>query len=263
MKAASTALHYEIAGTGETIILGHAGFVDSRMWDTQWAALSKKYRVIRFDMQGYGKSGVATQSISRSEELLGLMEALNIEKTHLVGSSMSGTAYLDFTLTYPEKVISLIIVNSAPSGFEMRGEPPRYLMKMFGALQQGNVDTASELQVRIWFDGMYRKPSEVKAKIRQKVAEMNKIAVQNQTFLIADMQPPNLLNPPAIERLGEVQCPVLVLDSTLDHPEINRAADLMASQIPNSIRHTIEDAAHVPNLEKPAIFNQLVLKFLG
>jgi len=257
-----TNLHYEIAGNGETIILGHAGFVDSRMWDAQWDALSANYRVLRFDMQGYGQSPVATQPISRSEELLSVMDSLNIEKAHLVGCSLSGAAYIDFALTHPERVLSLTVINAVPGGFEMQGEPPRYMMEMFGAMQSGDVEQASELQIRIWIDGMYREPDEVDSDLRQKALEMNKIAVQNQTFFIADSQPVNPLDPPAIERLSEISYPVLIVDGMLDHPEMGRAATLMQEQIPGAIRKSIEGAAHLPTMEKPDDFNHILLDFL-
>ena len=151
-----TNLHYEIAGEGETIILGHAGFVDSRMWDAQWDALSANYRVLRFDMQGYGQSPVATQPISRSEELLSVMDSLNIEKAHLVGCSLSGAAYIDFVLTHPQRVLSLTVVNAAPGGFEMQGEPPRYMMEMFGAMQSGDACSTSPDCIAL-YDGDVRR----------------------------------------------------------------------------------------------------------
>lgn len=258
-----TNLHYDIAGEGETIILGHAGFVDSRMWDAQWKALTTDHHVLRFDMQGYGKSPLATQPISRSGELLSLMDSLNIERAHLVGCSLSGTAYIDFSLTYPERVLSLTVVNATPGGFEMQGEPPRYMMEMFGAMQTGNLEQASELQIRIWIDGMYREPGDVDSAVRQNALDMNKIAVQNQTFFIADSHPVNPLDPPAIQRLSEISCPVLVIDSTLDHPEMARAARLIQEQIPGAIHKTIDGAAHLPNMEKPDDFNHILLDFLS
>lgn len=262
MTVTTAQLHHEIIGEGETVILGHAGFVDSRMWDSQWQAFTEEYRVLRFDMQGYGKSEVATQPISRSDELLALMDSLNIEKAHLVGSSLSGAAYINFTIQHPERVLSLTVVNAVPDGFKMEGEPPRYMMEMFGAMQAGNVDKASELQIRIWIDGMYREPEEVDSAIRQKALEMNKIAVQNSTFFIADSEQVNPLSPLAIERLHEIQCPVLVIDSTLDHPVLAEVAEIMTNQIPTVKRQTIEGAAHLPNMEKPEVFNQIVLDFL-
>ncbi|MBZ0297075.1 MAG: alpha/beta hydrolase [Anaerolineae bacterium] len=262
-KIGESKLYYEVAGEGPTVVLGHAGFVDSRMWDDQWQALTQDYRVIRYDMQGYGRSDKASGPISRRQELLSLLQQLDAQQAHLIGASMSGEMMLDFALEHPEMVLSLVTVNSTPSGFEMQGEPPRYLMEMFQAAQQGEVDRASELQMRIWIDGMYREPEQVDPGVREKAALMNQIPVRNQTFFIADSQPVNPLDPPAATRLSEIECPVLVVNGTLDHPEIRRAAEMMATQIPNARRATIEDAAHLPNMEKPAVFNQLILDFLS
>ncbi|MBL8164111.1 MAG: serine hydrolase, partial [Anaerolineae bacterium] len=50
------ALYYEVAGAGETVVLSHAAFLDSRMFDEQWDVLAQRYRVIRYDMRGYGQS---------------------------------------------------------------------------------------------------------------------------------------------------------------------------------------------------------------
>ena len=258
-----TTLHYEIAGEGETLILGHAGFVDSRMWDAQWKDFTKHYRVLRFDMQGFGQSDIATQPISRSEELLSLMDSLNIDKVHLLGCSLSGATYINFAIQHPERVLSLTVVNAVPDGYKMQGEPPRYLMEMMGAMQAGDIEQASELQLRIWIDGIYREPHEVNSTVRQKASEMNKIAVQNGTFFIADSEPVNPLSPLAIERLQEIQCPVLVINSTLDHPVVAEAAEIMLRQIPDARRKTIEGAAHLPNMEKPEAFNRIVLDFLN
>lgn len=262
MTTTKTKLYHQVTGEGETVILGHAGFVDSRMWDAQWSTFTEKHRVLRFDMQGYGQSEVATQPISRSEELLELMESLNIEQAHLIGCSLSGAAYINFAIQHPEKVLSLTVVNAVPDGYQMQGEPPRYMMEMFGAMQEGNVDKASELQIRIWIDGMYREPGEVDSDLREKALEMNRITVQNGTFFIADSAPVNPLSPLAIERLHEIQCPVLVIDSTLDHPVLAEVAEIMTNQIPNATRTTIEGAAHLPNMEKPEIFNRILLDFL-
>lgn len=92
---------------------------------------------------------------------------------------------------------------------------------------------------------------------------MNKTAVQNNTFFIADSQPVNPLTPPAIERLHEIACPTLVINGGLEHPEMARATEIMVNKIPNGIHQTIEGTAHLPNMEKPEIFNQLVLDFLN
>lgn len=255
-------IYYEMAGEGETLVLGHAGFVDSRMWNDQWEVFAKHFRVIRFDMCGYGQSDPATEPILRYEELLQVLTQLEVEQAHFIGCSLSGEAVLDFALEYPEKVLSLVIVNSAPSGFKTQGDPPPYMMEMIEALQQGEVERASELQIRIWIDGMYREANEVDSDIRERASEMNLIAVRNNTWFIADMQSAPL-DPPAITRLDEVECPVLAIIGGLDHPEIHRAIDMIVAGIDKAQKAVITESAHLPNMEKPTEFNELVLNFLN
>ena len=256
-------LYYETTGEGEPLVLAHAGFVDSGMWDAQWQAFAQHYRVIRFDMRGFGRSDRATGPVSRREELYQVLTQLGIERVALVGCSLSGTAALDLALEHPEMVSALVLVSATPSGFELQGEPPRYVIDMIGAMQQGDLERASELQIRIWVDGMHREPDEVDAQVRQQASAMNKVAVNNGTAAIADMQPLNPLDPPAVERLHEVHTPTLILAGALDHPEIHRAADMMAGAIPDAQTLLIPDSAHVPNMEQPEIFNRAVLDFLS
>lgn len=256
-------LYYERIGQGTPLILCHAGFVDSRMWDTQVDGLADHYDVIRYDMRGYGRSSAASQPIARRHELLSVMQQLDIDQAILMGCSLGGTTVLDFTLDYPEKVLGLILVSATPGGFELQGEPPRYMLEMFGAMQQGDLEYASELQTRIWFDGMYREPDAVDTRLRQQVKAMNRIAVQNQTFFIADSQPLQPLDPPAVQRLGDITVRVLTIVGSLDHPEIARAATMMGEMMPYATQKTIDGGAHVVNMEQPERFNQIVTDFLA
>ena len=66
-------IYYETAGSGEPLIFAHAGFVDSRMWDTQWEFFAKHYQVVRFDMVGFGRSSAAIKPINRRDELAQLL----------------------------------------------------------------------------------------------------------------------------------------------------------------------------------------------
>jgi pimeloyl-ACP methyl ester carboxylesterase len=255
-------LYYEAAGAGDALVLAHAGFVDSRMWDGQWEAFAEGYHVIRYDMRGYGKSDRLSGPVNRRDELLALLGHLGVERAHLLGCSMGGAVMIDFALEHPEAVISLIPVSAVPSGFPMQGEPPPNLLAMMAAVQQGDLERASELQLRIWVDGMFREPEQVDPAVRERAAVMNRIAVRNQTWMVADSQDIAPLTPPAVERLREFHMPVLALVGALDHPEILRAADVMAAGMPDARKAVIPDTAHVPNMEKPAEFNRLVLDFL-
>ena len=255
-------IYFETAGQGEAVLFAHAGFVDSRMWDAQFEYFARCYQVIRFDMRGYGRSDIAQGPVVRRKEIYALMRHLNIQKATLVGCSMGGATVLDFALEHPDRTQALVLVSTAPGGFEMQGEPPPGLWEMFSALQQNDLQRASELQIQIWVDGMFRKPEQVDPLVRQRAAEMNRIPVANQTLLKVDMQPLQPLDPPAANRLKEVQVPTMVIAGDLDHPEILRAAEFMAHEIPYAKKRILSNAAHMLNMELPDAFNQVVFDFL-
>jgi pimeloyl-ACP methyl ester carboxylesterase len=259
-------LYYEVSDGGdqqETLVLSHAAFLDSRMWDDQWDVFAGRYQVIRYDMRGYGKSDPASGPRTRRHDLYRLLQHLNIARAHLLGCSMGGEIVIDLALEHPELAESLIVVNSTPSGFELQGEPPPVLLEMLAAMQQGDIERTSELQLRIWVDGPHRQPDEVDRQVRQRASAMNRLFVANGTWAIADLQPFNPLDPPAARRLREIQAPTLIVSGSLDYAETLRAADVMAAAIPNAKRVMIPDTAHVPNMEQPALFNRVVLDFLA
>ncbi len=252
-------LYYEMAGRGEALVLCHAGFVDSGMWDGQWADFSQSYRVIRFDMRDYGKSDLAQGPVSRSKDLEHLLDRLGIQRAVLLGCSLGGSLVLDFALEHPEKVDGLILVSVSPSGFQMQGSPPDNLMEMMSAVESGDLERASELQIRIWVDGPFRQPEQIDPRVRQRVAEMSRIPVAHRAWEKDGAFP---LDPPAVKRLDQIRVPTLIVAGALDHPELLRAADLMEKEIRQAKKVIIAGSAHVPNMEKPADFNRAVLNFL-
>jgi pimeloyl-ACP methyl ester carboxylesterase len=233
------------------------------MWESQWDAFTRHYRVIRFDMRGFGKSDLAQGPVCRRQDLYTVLTQLSVKRAHLVGCSLGGETILDLALDHPEMAASLIVISATPSGFTLQGEPPALLMEMFAAMQQGDMSRASELQIRVSLDGPFRQPEQVDPAVRQRAAAMNLIAMKNGTAAIADMQPLNPLDPPAVSRLKSIRIPALIIAGALDHPELLRAADVMASEVPGAKKLIISDTAHIPNMEKPHEFNQAVLEFLG
>lgn len=178
------------------------------MWDAQWAALTRRNRVIRFDLLGFGNSARAAQPHNRRDELYQLLQQLGIARTALLGCSLGGEIALDFTLEHPEMVSALVLVSSAPGGFEIRGAPPQPLLELLTAMQQGDWTRASELQMQLWIDGPQRQLGQVDADLRRRAAEMSQIPLVNQTWFQKDPTP---LDPPAAQRLAEVRIPALIL----------------------------------------------------
>ncbi|HEX5942525.1 MAG TPA: alpha/beta hydrolase, partial [Anaerolineales bacterium] len=116
-------IYYETAGDGFPLVLSHAAFLDSRMFDAIWEPLARQFRVIRYDMRGYGKSSPVNGPVSRRSDLEQLLQHLGISRAHWVGCSYGGELVLDLALEHPEQVASLTLVDGTPSGFELQGEP--------------------------------------------------------------------------------------------------------------------------------------------
>src|SRR5438874_13574123 len=77
-------LYYEVAGQGHPLLLIHAGIADSRMWDQQFDTFARQYRVIRFDLRGFGQSTVPAGAFANHEDPAALLAFLGIEKAHVV-----------------------------------------------------------------------------------------------------------------------------------------------------------------------------------
>jgi pimeloyl-ACP methyl ester carboxylesterase len=252
-------ISYEIAGKGEPLVLVHAGITDGRMWDGQVGAFARRYRVIRYDLRGFGRTALVEKSYSHHEDLRGLLNSLEVERAHFVGCSMGGGAVLDFALRYPERVGALVLVGAAVSGFEGDFEPPEQWDELVAADEAGDLGRVSELEVQIWVDGPGRRPEDVDGAVRDLVREMNLIALQNEASELGEEVPPD---PPTVDRLSEIGAPALILVGDSDQPRTLAAADLLASGLPNSQKVVMAGVAHLPNMERPEEFNRILLDYL-
>jgi pimeloyl-ACP methyl ester carboxylesterase len=255
-------IHAESAGTGPAVVFVHADFVDGRLWDGVRSRLSARFRTVAYDKLGYGRSDPAAGPVVRRRELAAVVDALGLETFHLVGCSNGGQQALDFALEQPDRVRSLALVNASPSGWLPEGDMPPLIMEMLGALQAGDAAAASELQLRIWFDGPDRDkagfpPALLEA--RRLASAMNRVYVERGTFFLAQDQPPAA---PALSRLAELTAPALVVDGRRDWSENRRASRLLAQGIPGAERIEVE-GGHVAPLEDPDGFAVLWEKSLS
>jgi pimeloyl-ACP methyl ester carboxylesterase len=252
-----TNLYYEIAGEGSPLVLAHAGFVDHRMWDEQFAVFAKNYRVLRYDMRGFGQSEMPTGPFSHRHDLHGLLGFLGLERAHLLGCSAGGSMVIDFALEYPEMTRSLVLVSSAISGYQFQGDMPKPMQDLSAALKDKDLDRAADLAVRIWIDGPRRSPDQVDAHIRARAHEMSLTALPNAFMKEVPLEPT------ALERLHEIAVPTLVIVGDMDDESIAKMGDLLATRIPGAQKEIISGAAHLPNMERPEEFNRRVLAFLN
>jgi pimeloyl-ACP methyl ester carboxylesterase len=254
-------LYYEVTGGGETLVLIHAGIADARMWDGQSEAFATRYRVIRYDMRGFGVTAVTESAqYSHHQDLRGLLDSLAIERVSLLGCSMGGATAIDFALAFPERTRALVLVGPAVGGFEPEVDPPEELDELVAADEAQDFGRMSELEVEIWVDGPHRGPDAVDRGVRDLVREMNLIALQNEASGLGEERP---LEPPAVDRLGEIRVPTLVVVGDLDRPEIVASADLLEERLPDARKVVMPGTAHLPSMERPGDFNRIVLEFLA
>lgn len=254
-------LYYEVAGQGPALLLLHAGVADSRMWDEQFAALAQHYQVIRYDLRGFGQSLLTPGVFAHYEDVAGLLDFLGVEQTAVTGASFGGAVALDFALAYPGRVEALVLCAPAVGGYEPTlAELLRFGAEEEAALERGDLEAATELNLRMWVDGPQRQLEGVNPAVRERVRLM-----QRQAFTqpVPDGAALQTLEPPALTRLAEIQSPALVMVGDLDVPEFIELANLVAQQLNGAEKVGLAGVAHLPSLEQPELFNRVVVNFLG
>ena len=255
-------LYYEVAGERHPLVLLHAGVANLHMWDDQVRAFRDRYRVIRFDHRGFGQSHAPAGPASISDDVYGMLKVLNVDKAYVVGCSMGGGAALDFTLAHPQMVDGLVLVGPGISGAPDEDDS---MAATFQAIQDaakvGDYDKANELEVRIWVDGVGRTPDQVDPAYRAKASAMNRALYDNEAELSAiEWQE---ADPPAYPRLESVTAPTLVIVGDRDLPEMQQIVDALAARIPGARKVVMHDTAHLPSMELPDQFNQILGDFLS
>ncbi len=83
-------LWVEAAGDGPAVVLLHAGIADSRMWDAQWPIARDAFRSVRYDLRGYGRTGLPAGPYAHHDDLRTVLDTLGIPSAVLVAASMAG-----------------------------------------------------------------------------------------------------------------------------------------------------------------------------
>jgi pimeloyl-ACP methyl ester carboxylesterase len=258
-------IRYEDTGSGKAVTLVHAGIADLRQWDDQVPALAEYYRVIRFDMRGFGQSEIKSGKASLAEDIGGVLDALGVGRTALMGCSMGGGASIDFTVTHPERVGALITVGSGLSGAPDHDNPPEQVAVMQeaeAAQKAGDITRLTELEGRYWCQGFARAADQVKPSVMKRFLEME--SNNNRRYFAGEWEgaefPP--LDPPAFGRLGSLTVPTLVIIGSGDEAAVQAMADDIANGIPGARKVVMEGLGHVPNMDEPEEFNRIILEFL-
>jgi 3-oxoadipate enol-lactonase len=252
---------YDLHGEGPPVALVHAGIADSRMWEPQLGSFQDSHTVIRLDLPGFGNSPIETNPVSYRGAVGEALDAAGIERAALIGISMGAMTTLDFALDSPERVSALVLVGGGVDDHDWSEEMIAFDTEEEAAVARGDLDAAVAANLDFWVAGPRRSLEEIDPKIRELVAEMQRQAFR-QSKGHEDLRAVRL-DPPASQRLGDINVPTLVVTGDEDVEDIRVIGDRLAADIPGASRATIAGAAHLPNLERPDEFDRIVLGFLA
>jgi 3-oxoadipate enol-lactonase len=245
------------------VVLVHAGVADRRMWDPIWPALTRERDVVRLDLRGFGDSVVRPAGpVSQAGDVLGALAGIGIGRCHLVGASFGGGVAVEVALTRPSAVASLLL--AAPGGSllaEVTPDLQAFSAAEGAALDRGDLDAAVEANLAWWVEGPRRSPGQAGPAVRELVARMQRRAFE-VTADWDDVEEKEL-EPAALDRLGEIAVPVLVLVGGLDLDTVQAAAALVVAETAGARRVDWPDVGHLPALERPADFLDLLRDWIA
>jgi len=248
-------LYYEIAGSGEPVVLIHGGFGDRRMWDDQFEVLARDYRVLRYDHRGFGRSPAPDTTYSPIRDLIRLLDRAEIDRAHIVGNSLGGALAITFAILHPERVRSLTVVASGADGFRYPQSDIEAITEVIALMRGGRQEEA----LTKWLGNPMLAVVNTQPAVKEKVERMVRENAGIWTMAAWPQQP---LTPPARERLGRIRIPTLVVIGDRDAASVRTFADSTARMIPGAERVVLEGTDHLPHMEQPEEFNRILKEFL-
>jgi 3-oxoadipate enol-lactonase len=253
-----TRLAYEAVGEGPAVVFVHGFTLDRRMWDDQLPTLRERYRVVRYDLRGFGASACPEpgEPYTHADDLRALLTHLGIDQAAIVGLSLGGWVAHEFALTYPDSVRALVLVDSALRGY--RWQDPKVAATLETLYRLGAEGRLAEAKAGWLADPLFAGSHDVPGvvpRLAQMVETYSCWHLQHD-----DPHPP--LQPPAMERLHEIAAPTLVVVGERDLPDFHAIADLLVARIPDARKVVLPGAGHMANMDAPEAFNRAVLAFL-
>jgi pimeloyl-ACP methyl ester carboxylesterase len=264
-------LYYEDLGTGDPLLCIMGFATDSTGWILQTPAFRERYRTIIFDNRGVGRSSKPSGPYTihqMADDAVGLLDALDIERAHVLGLSMGGMIAQELVLRHPSRVRGLVLAATYPEPDE---DVERTRQFTLGALG-GSVSAAGEVQI------------DVSATNPLMFFQHLLPLVFNQEFLATELprllplfagalqygfsmeailgQAEALMGHRATDRLHSITAPTLVLTGDADRLIPPANSELLARHIPGARLVKIPGGSHGFNIETPDIFNREVLGFL-
>lgn len=238
---------------GHVVVLSNSLMSDHTMWDVNVPALADRYRVLRYDTRGHGRSGTTPGPYSiamLADDAVGLLDALKIGQAHFVGLSMGGMIAQQMGARFPERVYSLGLCDTAS---EM---PPRSIWaERFEIAGSRGAAGLVDSTIQRWFTAPFiaRDPAAIE-KVRRMILGTGTEGYIACGSAVRDMAQTTMLL--------KVKAPTLVLVGRQDPACTVEQATVIHRMIDRSEMVVLEKAAHLSNIEQPQAFNAALRAFI-
>lgn len=258
-------LWFEESGSGIPVVFVHEFGGDIRSWEPQLRHFARNYRAIAFNARGYPPSDVP-EDVSRygqqraTDDILAVLDALELEKAHIVGLSMGGFAALHFGFHYPERALSLTV---AGAGYGAHPDVhAQFAQETKEVAARIEADTMAEFS-KIYAIGPTRvqfanKDPRGWAEFAGELATHSTLGSAN-TMRAVQGGRPSLYDFP--KEMQALRVPTLIMNGDEDDPCLDVGL-FMKRNIPSSALVMLPRSGHLINQEEPALFNQLLGDFL-
>ena len=260
----SVKLYYEDSGSGTPIVFVHEFAGDYRSWEPQVRYFARGYRCITYNARGYPPSDVPAEAARYSQDrarddIRAVLDALKIDKAHIVGLSMGGFAALHFGFTYPQRARSLVVAGcgygAAPNQRQQFAEEAEAAARRFEEASMVKAAEAYALgPTRVQFQN--KDPRGWKEFVDQLTEHSREGAAR--TMRGVQKQRPSLFD--LVDKMKTITAPTLVMTGDEDWPCLEPGL-LMKRTIPTAALVVMPNAGHTINLEEPAAFNQHLTDF--
>jgi 3-oxoadipate enol-lactonase len=236
-------------GDGPPLVLLHPGTGDSRIWDPVLAALTAKYRVIRYDARGFGQSPAPSVKFSLLRDLVAVLDHHGVQRAAFVGCSQGGASSLGLALAHPERVSALALLCPGIPGFPYPAEGEDELEADYERARAAeDVEALAGVMQRIWGA----------AGATQAVMEQLRSAAR-AALVAEDLE---LEDPPVFGRLGEISVPTSLMVGDADYPPLVESNRQAGALIPGCEFVLVPGMDHLPPLREPALVLDLVTRTL-
>lgn len=248
-------INYRVEGRGPWITLSHSLTCDLSMWDDLAAALAPDFTVLRYDTRGHGQTTAPAGAYSFEQltvDLIGLLDALNIERTHYLGLSIGGMIGQHFALAAPQRVNKLIIANSTS---RIPPEAGALWDQRIALAQAEGCAGVVEGTLARWFSPAFRAASP--AAVARIATQIRNSPVAGYIGCAAAIRVLDIT-----AKISAISAPTLVIAGGEDPGTPQAMSDAIANAIPGAQLAVIPFASHLSCIEQPETFLRLVTDFL-